>query len=461
MTITRKTTRRADALRCGSRPRLLAGLVAALLILTSCWGGSSDSSGSAPPTSPGAATTGPGQPSSPSGVPGQLSAAWEAEAAPLGILMGVAEGLVVLPDLADDTSRMRLLSWTDGSEQWAVDITKDLGAADFLEEGPTMPPGQVAIWAHEAEAEPSLLVYDVTDGTLISRIQGKNGHHLAVGESGAIYEMAYSEEESGKVTITRSPSAKEFDTKQWTIEQGEEAAELFWVREHEGFVDFCVDGREGPVHRYTCYMSLHVADGTPVAEDGMFLRSAWVGEILVGLEEGGPLKAFDKGGKELWSTDVPAGYPLGWGEHLLFFAQGDEMDLVALDPRTGQTLWDRTWAEQEWSEPLIDQTPSPEDGPLVMVQAHPGVKTGVMDPATGEVTLVDHGLTEFREAERGPGGTLLISSGNYEALTWTVVRPGEAGDVWPDVLAGHEQFEMLAGRLVARKGDRITLLQAG
>ena len=94
-----------------------------------------------------------------------------------------------------------------------------------------------------------------------------------------------------------------------------------------------------------------------------------------------------------------------------------------------------------------------------MVQAHPGVSTGVLDPATGEVTLVDHRLTDYRQAEPSLAGTLLISSGNYEALTWTVVRPGESGTLWADVLAQYDEFEMLDGRLVARRGDRIALLQ--
>lgn len=447
------TTNTRPATR-GRRLRLLTALVSTVLILTSCWGGGSDASSSAPVTSSGMTTTPSPTPSS-SEVPEQLSAAWEVEVLAAGFRMGIPEGLVVLPDLTDEVPRLRLLNWTDGSELWAVDIAKDLGEADFLERGPRMPPGQVAIWAHEAEANASLLVYNAADGALISRIEGKDGHHLAVAESGAIYDMDFT---GASITISRAESATTFGTKQWTI-RGDEERKWFWVREHDGIVDFCVDGQAGPLYHYACYMSLHIADGTPVAEDGMLYRSAWVGETLVGLEDGGPLKAFDTSGKELWSVDVPDGYPLGWGEHLLFFAEGEDAGLIALDPGTGQKLWGKTRERGNWADPLIDQTPSPEDGPLVMVQAHPGVRTGVLDPATGEVTLVDHGLTDYRQAEPSLAGTLLISSGNYEALTWTVVRPGESGTLWADVLAQYDEFEMLDGRLVARRGDRIALLQ--
>ena len=40
-----------------------------------------------------------------------------------------------------------------------------------------------------------------------------------------------------------------------------------------------------------------------------------------------------------------------------------------------------------------------------------------------------------------------------------MVRPGESGTLWADVLAQYDEFEMLDGRLVARRGDRIALLQ--
>lgn len=441
-----------------SRPRLAAALVASLLLVTSCWGADPGTSTSSPvvPTSSGVA------PSATGGDPeAELGVVWEVERPHVQAHVGVAEGLVILPDLAAGNTTLSMLSWEDGRELWSVDIAKDLGGADLLESGPRMPAGQVAFWAHAPEVSPSLLVYDTAAGSLLARVEGREGNHLSVAESGAVYEMIHSPEGSGTVSISRAASVTDPAATQWTIREDEETAEWFWVREHDGVVDFCVDGQAGPLYHYACYASLHIADGSPVAGDGQLYRSTWVGDTLVGLEQGGPLQAFDASGRELWRVDVPAGYPLGWGEHLLFFTENGPPGLVALDPGTGQELWSRQWAEEDRAEPLIDRTPSPTDGPLVMVQTHPGVRTGTLDPATGEITLVDHGLTEFRQAEPGPGGTLLISSGNHEALTWTAVRPGESGTLWADVLADHEQFEMLEGRLVARKGDRIALMQAG
>lgn len=436
-----------------SRPRLrlAAAFTATLLLVTSCWG--------ADPSPPASSSAPSGSASSATGVAaaGELSVAWEVERFEVQAHMGVAEGLVLLPDLAAGNTKLAMLSWEDGRELWSVDIAKDLGGADLLESGPRMPAGQVAFWAHAPEVSPSLLVYDTAAGSLLARVEGREGNYLSVAESGAVYEMIHSPEGSGTVSISRAASAMDFAAKQWTIQEDEEATKWFWVREHDGVVDFCVDGQAGPLYHYACYASLHIADATPVAGDGQLYRSTWVGDTLVGLEQGGPLQAFDASGRELWRVDVPAGYPLGWGEHLLFFPDDGPPAVIALDPGTGRELWtsDR---EDGWMEPLIDRTPSPEDGPLVMVQAYPSVRTGVLDPATGDITLVDHGLTDFREAFPTVDGAVLIASGGPDSLTWTAVKPGQPGTLWTNVLSEYDAFWMFDRHLVAVRGDRIALL---
>lgn len=436
-----------------SRPRLrlAAAFTATLLLMTSCWG--------AEPGTPASSSAPSGSAPSATGVAaaGELSVAWEVERFEVQAHMGVAEGLVLLPDLAAGNTKLAMLSWEDGRELWSVDIAKDLGGADLLESGPRMPAGQVAFWAHTPEVSPSLLVYDTAAGSLLARVEGREGNYLSVAESGAVYEMIHSPEGSGTVSISRAASATDFAAKQWTIQEDEEATKWFWVREHDGVVDFCVDGQAGPLYHYACYASLHIADATPVAGDGQLYRSTWVGDTLVGLEQGGPLQAFDASGRELWRVDVPAGYPLGWGEHLLFFPDDGPPAVIALDPGTGRELWtsDR---EDGWMEPLIDRTPSPEDGPLVMVQAYPSVRTGVLDPATGDITLVDHGLADFREAFPTVDGAVLIASGGPDSLTWTAVKPGQPGTLWTNVLSEYDAFRMFDGHLVAVRGDRIALL---
>ena len=98
--------------------------------------------------------------------------------------------------------------------------------------------------------------------------------------------------------------------------------EWFWVREHDGVTDFCVDGQAGPVHEYACYLSVHTDDGSPVVKDGVWHRSAWVGNVLVGQKNDGPLKGFDQHGKELWTAEVRGGYPLGWEDDLVYVTEG-------------------------------------------------------------------------------------------------------------------------------------------
>lgn len=437
-----------------SRPRLrlAAAFTATLLLVTSCWGADPSPPASSPALSGSApAATGVA-------AAGELSVAWEVERSEVQAHMGVAEGLVLLPDLAAGNTKLAMLSWEDGRELWSVDIAKDLGGADLLESGPRMPAGQVALWAHTPEISPSLLVYDTAAGSLLARVEGREGNYLSVAESGAVYEMIHSPEGGGTVSISRAASATDFAAKQWTIQEDEEAKEWFWVREHDGVVDLCVDNQTGPMYAYSCYLNLHIEDGSPVVKDVPLRRTVWVGDTLVGIQQDGPLKAFGRDGRELWNLDVSEGYPLAWGENLLYFMVGEPSGVMALDPATGKEIWRRTWGDGEWADPLlVPMTPS-GDGSLVLVQDHPSVRTGVLDPATGDITLVDHGLTDFREAFPTVDGAVLIASGGPDSLTWTAVKPGQPGTLWTNVLATYDAFRMFDGHLVAVRGDRIALL---
>ena len=404
---------------------------------------------------------GPTVPSSPESSPpptppAQITATWEVTVAGSGPLLEAHEGLVVAPDLAAGGSKLRMLNWADGSEVWSVDVSSDLAGFNIIRKIPDAPPGQVAMWAETSQQQRTLFVYSTADGSLIGRLDEKPERYLAMAASGAIYEMDTSKE--GSVRISRAPSIKEANTKQWSIDLPEEAREWFWVREHDGVTDFCVDGQAGPVHEYACYLSVHTDDGSPVVKDGVWHRSAWVGNVLVGQKNDGPLKGFDQHGKELWTAEVRGGYPLGWGDDLVYVTEGMHRSFVGLDPATGKELWRRDWDGGPWLAPVFDRTPSPQDGPLSVFVPSPSIRTGVLDPKTGQLDLVDHQITKAHNVIPTLGGALLIPTGDYYAPTWIALDPGKPGTLWSDVLKNYDTYSMLDGRLVAYKGDRIALL---
>ncbi|VEJ57782.1 PQQ-binding-like beta-propeller repeat protein [Arachnia propionica] len=432
------------------RLRGAAALMGAVLMTTSCWGTGSETPSSAPtiPSSP--------ESSPPPTPPARLTTAWEVTVTGSGPLIGAHEGLVVAPDLATGGSKLRMLNWADGSEVWSVDISGDLTGFERLEKVSDMVSGQVALWAKTSQQRRSLFVYSTADGSLIGRLDEKPEHYLAMAASGAIYEMDTSNE--GSVRISRAPSVKEAHTKQWSIDLPEEAREWFWVREHDGVTDFCVDGQAGPVHEYACYLSVHTDDGSPVVKDGVWHRSAWVGNVLVGHKENGPLKGFDQHGKELWTSELQDGYPLGWGDDLVYVTEGTHRSFVGLDPATGKELWRRDWDEGSFPGLVFDRTPSPQDGPLSVFVPSPSIRTGVLDPKTGQVDLVDHQITKAHDVIPTFGGALLIPTGDYYAPTWIALDPGKPGTLWDDVLKNYDTYATLGDRLMASKGDRIALL---
>lgn len=432
------------------RLRGAAALMGAVLMTTSCWGTGSETPSSAPtiPSSP--------ESSPPPTPPARLTTAWEVTVTGSGPLIGAHEGLVVAPDLATGGSKLRMLNWADGSEVWSVDISGDLTGFERLEKVSDMVSGQVALWAKTSQQRRSLFVYSTADGSLIGRLDEKPEHYLAMAASGAIYEMDTSNE--GSVRISRAPSVKEAHTKQWSIDLPEEAREWFWVREHDGVTDFCVDGQAGPVHEYACYLSVHTDDGSPVVKDGVRHRSAWVGNVLVGHKENGPLKGFDQHGKELWTSELQDGYPLGWGDDLVYVTEGTHRSFVGLDPATGKELWRRDWDEGSFPGLVFDRTPSPQDGPLSVFVPSPSIRTGVLDPKTGQVDLVDHQITKAHDVIPTFGGALLIPTGDYYAPTWIALDPGKPGTLWDDVLKNYDTYATLGDRLMASKGDRIALL---
>ena len=88
----------------------------------------------------------------------------------------------------------------------------------------------------------------------------------------------------------------------------------------------------------------------------------------------------------------------------------------------------------------------------------PSIQTGVLDPKTGQLDLVDHQITKAHNVIPTLGGALLIPTGDYYAPTWIALDPGKPGTLWDDILKNYDTYDTLDGRFVASKGDRIALL---
>ena len=106
----------------------------------------------------------------------------------------------------------------------------------------------------------------------------------------------------------------------------------------------------------------------------------------------------------------------------------------------------------------LRQDPLPSGRPPERLRSVPRHTDGVLDPKTGQLDLVDHQIAEAREVIPTLGGALLIPTGDYYAPTWIALDPGKPGTLWSDVLKNYDAYDTLDGRLVASRGDRITLL---
>lgn len=157
------------------------------------------------------------------------------------------------------------------------------------------------------------------------------------------------------------------------------------------------------------------------------------GETIVVLFATGDLAAFDLEGKPIWARNLgkpesffglAASPVLGEGRIFLQFPGKDKVEMMALDQKSGKTLWSVSPKDMEesWSSPLFIDTGKRKE---VVVLAAPGFSA--YDPATGKQLWRAEGV----QGQIGPSPLFLADTvyGVQAGSAMLAIRAGGDGDV--------------------------------
>ncbi|MBI3681551.1 MAG: PQQ-like beta-propeller repeat protein [Acidobacteria bacterium] len=179
------------------------------------------------------------------------------------------------------------------------------------------------------------------------------------------------------------------------------------------------------------------------------------GERVIAWFGSAGLHAFDRNGKLLWKRDLGrqrhtwgyASSPLIHGDRLfLNFGPGDRAFLLALDKKTGKTLWQvdvppgegaafNQWKPEDmygsWSTPVL------AGGELILM--HPR-RMAAYDPASGKVLWSSDGLGDLIypspvAAETAKGDHVIIAASGFQGPAMVVKPGGERLWHWPKTKA--------------------------
>ena len=167
-------------------------------------------------------------------------------------------------------------------------------------------------------------------------------------------------------------------------------------------------------------------------------RRAWL--RLARTENVGPVtfrKINALTGKEVWKWEINAQYnavnggmmatpALGFGDvsDLVFVtmartASEKQGDLVALDKKTGQVVWQRTMGAFSWSSPLLIQG---SDGHVYGIQGDSSGLLHLFDPNTGKDFVTSKALKNLR-VDGGAAQNDLLMQLQADLLGVEIVRP--------------------------------------
>jgi outer membrane protein assembly factor BamB len=157
--------------------------------------------------------------------------------------------------------------------------------------------------------------------------------------------------------------------------------------------------------------------------------------------------AYDaQGGKPLWQRDLGpfrhiwgnASSPVLYGEKLILqLGPGPETRLVALDARSGQTVWENDLPEAKgkapdhwkgsWGTPVLYKA---DDGRTTLVAGLPQYVAG-FDPESGKELWRCRGLGDLVYTNPLIGNGVIVQMSGYQgpALALRVPKPGETGDL--------------------------------
>ena len=375
--------------------------------------------------------------------------AWEGQSRS-GAVGGVAEGLLLAPDVADGGTQLKLLAWADGSERWSVDIGERIVGAASVQFNTKLPGGLFGLVVTDAAGKNRFLVHRASDGGFVRELD--LGHGVIVGsDTRAVYHYEPDEEAVGKVRISRIPDIAGSGAAEWTTEVAIEPQEgAFMVRERDGFADLCWVNEFGA--DVSCFKSMSLTDGSApswYSDSTGFVRID--GIVVASEHNNGRLAAYDSAGNQIWQKPDSGGPLHVFKDALLVGSRQGEM-VERLDPRTGDVQWGQNWGS---GYPTIFDHGGQ---PVVLVAESQEMYVGVADMGTGKIELEKYSVAFGRVVFRTADGNVIASDDRGEGMQLVAIKPGQPEMLWKQAFDGYTYIQQEDQYLVLRSEDKFAVL---
>ena len=375
--------------------------------------------------------------------------AWEGQSRS-GAVGGVAEGLLLAPDMADGGT-LKLLAWADGSERWSVDIGERIVGAASVQFNTKLPGGLFGLAVTDAAGKNRFLVHRASDGGFVRELD--LGHGVIVGsDTRAVYHYEPDEEAVGKVRISRIPDIAGSGAAEWTIELAIEPQEgAFMVKERDGFADLCWINEFGA--EVSCFKSMSLTDGSVpswYSDSAGFVR---IGGTVVASEHNNTrLTAYDSAGNQIWQKPESGGPLHVFKDALLVGSRQGEM-VERLDPRTGDVQWGQNWGS---GYPTIFDHGGQ---PVVLVAESQEMYVGVADMGTGKIELEKYSVAFGRVVFRTADGNVIASDDRGEGVQLVAIKPGQPEMLWKQAFDGYSYIQQEDQHLILRSEEKFAVLR--
>ena len=375
--------------------------------------------------------------------------AWEGQSRS-GAVGGVAEGLLLAPDVADGGTQLKLLAWADGSERWSVDIGERIVGAASVQFNTKLPGGLFGLAVTDAAGKNRFLVHRASDGGFVRELD--LGHGVIVGsDTRAVYHYEPDEEAVGKVRISRIPDIAGSGAAEWTIELAIEPQEgAFMVKERDGFADLCWVNEFGA--DVSCFKSMSLTDGSApswYSDSTGFVRID--GIVVASEHNNGRLAAYDSAGNQIWQKPNSNGPLHVFKDALLVGSLQGEM-VERLDPRTGGVQWGQNWGS---GYPTIFDHGGQ---PVVLLAESQEMYVGVADMGTGKIELEKYSVAFGRVVFRTADGNVIASDDRGEGVQLVAIKPGQPEMLWKQAFDGYTYIQQEDQYLVLRSEDKFAVL---
>lgn len=376
--------------------------------------------------------------------------AWEGQSQGGGV-GGVAEGLLLAPNLANGETRLKLLAWADGSERWSVDIGERIGGAVSIQFNTKLPDGLFGLVVTDAAGKNRFLVHRASDGGFVRELDLGNGS-IVGSDTRAVYRYEPDEEAIGKVRISRIPDIAGSGAAEWTTELFIEPQEgAFMVKERDGFADLCWINEFGA--EISCFKSMSLTDGSApswYSDSAGFVR---IGGTVVASEHNNTrLTAYDSAGNQIWQKPDSGG-PLHVFKDALLVGSRQGKMVERLDPRTGDVQWGQNWGN---GYPTIFDH---EGQSVVLLAESQEMYVGVADMGTGKIELEKYSVAFGRVVFRTAEGNVIASDDRGEGVQLVAIKPGQSEMLWKQAFNGYTYIQQEDQYLILRSEEKFAVLR--